>query len=80
MLDNASILAEVLPGSAIANRYVDLAKVKQDLARLQEGQEVSCLLLERILGACFLHSDEHICFLDHTGTLKRYGMSIKSNP
>jgi asparagine synthase (glutamine-hydrolysing) len=57
MWENAAALATLLPGTQIADRYVDAAKVQEDFEWLREGKEVSALLLEHVLGSCFLHCD-----------------------
>ncbi|HZP04566.1 MAG TPA: asparagine synthetase B family protein [Terracidiphilus sp.] len=57
MLENAAAVAALLPGTPIADRYVDPAKMREDLERLREGKEVSTLLLERVLATCFLYCD-----------------------
>jgi asparagine synthase (glutamine-hydrolysing) len=57
MLENAAALATLLPGTPISDGYVDPAKVREDFERLREGKEVPTLLLERVLGTCFLYFD-----------------------
>lgn len=57
MLENAAAVAALLPGTSIADRYVDAAKVREDFEHLQEGKEVPTLLLERVLGTCHLYCD-----------------------
>jgi asparagine synthase (glutamine-hydrolysing) len=57
LLDNASALAGLLAGTAIAERYVDPRKVQEDFERLRHGKEAQLLLLERVLGTCVLYHD-----------------------
>jgi len=57
MLENKTAVTALLPQTPIADRYVDAAKVREDFERLQAGKEMSTLLLERVLGTCFLHCD-----------------------
>jgi asparagine synthase (glutamine-hydrolysing) len=57
ILDNAAALAALLPMTPISERYVEIAKVEEDFERLRQGKEAPTLLLERVLGSCFLASD-----------------------
>ena len=57
ILENATALAALLPGTPIADRYVSATKLPEDFERIREGKEVPLLLLERVLGTCFLYCD-----------------------
>jgi asparagine synthase (glutamine-hydrolysing) len=83
MLDNAAALAALLLGTPIAECYVDPAKVQRDFDQLREGKEVSTLLLERVLGTCFLYSDVFSDNLDRFGdrdeTASRHAVGLEVN-
>ncbi len=53
LLGKANSLMAALPGTAIADRYIDPARVDEDFKKLSQGQEIPMLLLERVLQSCF---------------------------
>jgi asparagine synthase (glutamine-hydrolysing) len=73
VLDNTSALAELLPRTLIAEHYVAPSKVQDDFHLMQEGREVPTLLLERLLGACYLkHASTAIDSMDYK-TVTKHG-------
>jgi asparagine synthase (glutamine-hydrolysing) len=52
LLGKANSLMAALPGTVIADRYVDPARVEEDFKKLSQGQEVQLILLERALRSC----------------------------
>jgi asparagine synthase (glutamine-hydrolysing) len=66
MLDNAAPLLSLLLESPIGERYVAIRRIEEDFDKLRQGKEVSLLLLERVLGSCFLSSDLEQLGLTHT--------------
>jgi asparagine synthase (glutamine-hydrolysing) len=60
LLDKANSLTASLPGTAIAERYVDSARIEADFAKLRQGKEVPLILIERLLQSCFFfhHLDD----------------------
>jgi asparagine synthase (glutamine-hydrolysing) len=57
MLDNAAQLLELMPETLIGEHYANAAKIQEDFEQLRQGKEAPLLLLERVLGSCFLWSD-----------------------
>jgi asparagine synthase (glutamine-hydrolysing) len=56
-LDNAAAARALLPQTPLPEYYVDPARIEEDVAKLRQGKEAPVLLLERVLGTCFLYDD-----------------------
>jgi asparagine synthase (glutamine-hydrolysing) len=53
LIDAATALETLLPETAIGERYIDVARVLEDIDKLRQGKESSVVLLYGVLGACY---------------------------
>ncbi len=57
ILNNAASLSALLSELSATERYITRTELEKDLDRLRQGKDAPILLLERVIGACFLFRD-----------------------